>query len=157
MKRDELLTSPEWISFFKELELPTHTHVLIDSIMMSMFKADDEIGEWSREDDVTCPEEIWHLNEGAMDSLVVPILPGERAGYMIIKTIYGAGRPTCVAFGYGGHQSAIMTYFYKEEDKGPNHSDQEEPDESMDGDHATGLASAGFGTDEDYGGTDEQF
>lgn len=26
------------------------------------------------------------------------------------------------------------------------------PDESMDGDHASGLASAGFGTDEDYGG-----
>ena len=24
------------------------------------------------------------------------------------------------------------------------------PDESMDGDHASGLASAGFGTDEDY-------
>ena len=27
-----------------------------------------------------------------------------------------------------------------------------EPDDSMDGDHETGLASAGFGTDEDYGG-----
>ena len=26
-----------------------------------------------------------------------------------------------------------------------------EPDDSMDGDHASGLASAGFGTDEDYG------
>lgn len=26
------------------------------------------------------------------------------------------------------------------------------PDESMDGDHESGLASAGFGTDEDYGG-----
>ncbi len=25
-------------------------------------------------------------------------------------------------------------------------------DDSMDGDHASGLASAGFGTDEDYGG-----
>ena len=31
---------------------------------------------------------------------------------------------------------------------------EEEPDmdESMDGDHESGLASAGFGTDEDYGG-----
>lgn len=27
-------------------------------------------------------------------------------------------------------------------------------DESMDGDHASALASAGFGTDEDYGGFD---
>lgn len=30
-------------------------------------------------------------------------------------------------------------------------------DESMDGDHASALASAGYGTDEDYGGTDERF
>jgi len=29
-------------------------------------------------------------------------------------------------------------------------------DEFMDGDHATALASAGWGTDEDYGGTDER-
>lgn len=28
-------------------------------------------------------------------------------------------------------------------------------DESLDGDHASGLASAGFGTDEDYGGGNE--
>ena len=28
------------------------------------------------------------------------------------------------------------------------------PDESMDGDHETALASAGFGTDEDYGSFD---
>jgi len=27
-----------------------------------------------------------------------------------------------------------------------------QPNESMDGDHASALASAGFGTDEDYGG-----
>ena len=27
---------------------------------------------------------------------------------------------------------------------------REEPDESMDGDHASALASAGWGTDEDY-------
>lgn len=31
------------------------------------------------------------------------------------------------------------------------------PDESMDGDHQSGLASAGFGTDEDYGGCDERY
>lgn len=31
-----------------------------------------------------------------------------------------------------------------------------EEDGSMDGDHATALASAGWGTDEDYGGTDER-
>lgn len=30
-------------------------------------------------------------------------------------------------------------------------------DDSMDGDHASALASAGHGTDEDYGGTDERF
>jgi hypothetical protein len=29
-------------------------------------------------------------------------------------------------------------------------------DDSMDGDHASALASAGWGTDEDYGGTDER-
>ena len=29
-------------------------------------------------------------------------------------------------------------------------------DDSMDGDHASALASAGFGTDEDYGGGDER-
>jgi hypothetical protein len=27
----------------------------------------------------------------------------------------------------------------------------------MDGDHATALASAGFGTDEDYGGTNDSW
>ena len=30
-------------------------------------------------------------------------------------------------------------------------TDEEEYDDSMDGDHASALASAGFGTDEDYG------
>ncbi len=34
-------------------------------------------------------------------------------------------------------------------DHGP---DTDGPDDSMDGDHASALASAGFGTDEDYGG-----
>ncbi len=34
-----------------------------------------------------------------------------------------------------------------------NDEDQPEVDESMDGDHESALASAGFGTDEDYGGT----
>ena len=29
-------------------------------------------------------------------------------------------------------------------------------DDPMDGDHQSGLASAGFGTDEDYGGGDER-
>jgi hypothetical protein len=32
------------------------------------------------------------------------------------------------------------------------HVHQSEPDESMDGDFDSGMASAGFGTDEDYGG-----
>jgi hypothetical protein len=32
----------------------------------------------------------------------------------------------------------------------------EDYDESMDGDHASALASAGWGTDEDYGGGGEQ-
>jgi hypothetical protein len=31
------------------------------------------------------------------------------------------------------------------------HNEPEGPDESMDGDHASALASAGMGTDEDYG------
>lgn len=33
---------------------------------------------------------------------------------------------------------------------------QDEPQDDMDGDHASALASAGMGTDEDYGGTDER-
>ena len=33
---------------------------------------------------------------------------------------------------------------------------QEEYNEYLDGDHATALASAGFGTDEDYGGIEER-
>ena len=32
---------------------------------------------------------------------------------------------------------------------------ENEPDESMDGDHASALASAGYGTDEDYGAYSE--
>lgn len=32
--------------------------------------------------------------------------------------------------------------------------DDEEPDSAMDGDHDSAMASAGFGTDEDYGGGD---
>lgn len=31
----------------------------------------------------------------------------------------------------------------------------DEPSDTMDGDHESALASAGFGTDEDYGGTHE--
>ena len=33
---------------------------------------------------------------------------------------------------------------------------QEEYNDHLDGDHASALASAGWGTDEDYGGTDER-
>ena len=33
---------------------------------------------------------------------------------------------------------------------------QEEYNDKLDGDHASALASAGWGTDEDYGGTDER-
>ena len=33
---------------------------------------------------------------------------------------------------------------------------QEEYNEYLEGDHATALASAGFGTDEDYGGIEER-
>jgi hypothetical protein len=36
-------------------------------------------------------------------------------------------------------------------------TDYREPDESMDGDAASALASAGLGTDEDYGGGDEHY
>ena len=35
--------------------------------------------------------------------------------------------------------------------------DEDDYDDSMDGDHASALASAGFGTDEDYGGYDEPY
>lgn len=33
--------------------------------------------------------------------------------------------------------------------------DSEDYDDSMDGDHESGLASAGWGTDEDYGGSND--
>ena len=33
---------------------------------------------------------------------------------------------------------------------------QEEYNDKLDGDHASALASVGWGTDEDYGGTDER-
>ena len=36
-------------------------------------------------------------------------------------------------------------------DEDDDFDDNREFDDSMDGDHASGLASAGFGTDEDYG------
>lgn len=35
-------------------------------------------------------------------------------------------------------------------------ADAQDVNDEMDGDHATALASAGFGTDEDYGGGDER-
>jgi len=41
-------------------------------------------------------------------------------------------------------------FFYEEEDEEPE-DEEPEPDESMDGDFDSGMASAGFGTDEDYG------
>jgi len=34
---------------------------------------------------------------------------------------------------------------------------EEEYEDDMDGDHASALASAGYGTDEDYGACDERF
>lgn len=37
------------------------------------------------------------------------------------------------------------------------HSDRDEYREDMDGDHETALASAGWGTDEDYGYANEDF
>ena len=42
------------------------------------------------------------------------------------------------------------------EDEGAPPVDDDMGDD-MDGDHATALSSAGFGTDEDYGGADERF
>lgn len=39
-----------------------------------------------------------------------------------------------------------------DEHEGIYRDDNDRYDDSMDGDHASGLASAGWGTDEDYGG-----
>lgn len=38
------------------------------------------------------------------------------------------------------------------DDEGENEAPDRDVDDSMDGDHESALASAGFGTDEDYGG-----
>lgn len=53
---------------------------------------------------------------------------------------------------------------YEEETMGPEfdeneeyYRDEYEYDDSMDGDHASALASAGWGTDEDYGGGYDDF
>jgi len=43
-------------------------------------------------------------------------------------------------------ETTLLGFLYPTE---PN--TQDEPDDSMDGDHESALASAGFGTDEDYG------
>ena len=42
------------------------------------------------------------------------------------------------------------------EDDGAPAQPDDDYDDSMDGDNASALASAGWGTDEDYGGTDER-
>lgn len=45
---------------------------------------------------------------------------------------------------------------YDDEDLGDEDGDEDEDfDDSMDGDHESALASAGFGTDEDYGSFDD--
>lgn len=45
------------------------------------------------------------------------------------------------------------TEFVGDQHEGPNEHERDLlPGEDMDGDHASALASAGFGTDEDYGG-----
>lgn len=44
----------------------------------------------------------------------------------------------------------------EDEDQDFDDRDFDEPDESMDGDFDSGMASAGFGTDEDYGGYEDR-
>ena len=44
--------------------------------------------------------------------------------------------------------------YYDELDRDHDEDYEPEYDDSMDGDHASGLASAGWGTDEDYAGWD---
>ena len=45
----------------------------------------------------------------------------------------------------------------KEVEEDCDEDSPDEYDESMDGDFDSGMASAGYGTDEDYGGCDERY
>lgn len=47
-------------------------------------------------------------------------------------------------------ESGVQNMIRLLEDELEDFVDEDEMDESMDGDHASALASAGFGTDEDY-------
>ena len=49
------------------------------------------------------------------------------------------------------HSEGIFMFDVEEAEDG-----EVEGDDGMDGDHGSALASAGFGTDEDYGGGDER-
>lgn len=62
-------------------------------------------------------------------------------------------RCTCGASVPLGSRSSICDACFDEmnEDEPEHESDDEDYDDSMDGDHESGLASAGWGTDEDYG------
>ncbi len=53
-------------------------------------------------------------------------------------------------FCYQCHQATLCERAREIEEE--RHPENFEPDDSMDGDHESALASAGWGTDEDYGG-----
>jgi len=73
----------------------------------------------------------------------------ESGRQLNMKCVCGAGQPVNARY-------SICDSCMRDEDD-PDQWGEEEDDEfddSMDGDHESGLASAGFGTDEDYGGED---
>ena len=73
------------------------------------------------------------------------------AGHVPMCVMCGEQEVTIVVNSAGsGYCSTECEASYNEVDAEPFEEDCE-PDESMDGDFDSGMASAGFGTDEDYG------
>lgn len=144
----EVLQSVDYNVWFKDLDIPLHHQIMCDALLQSYFEPTAKIFEWSEEMDGEQADEPYPLSElvGEVDCTKVP-LP-DSSTYLVIET-YFDHEIRMVGMGLGHpHSSPSMYYWYSL--KHPTPESRIEPDESMDGDHASALASAGFGTDEDY-------
>jgi len=108
MKLRNLLASKEWDCYFKELGLPVHSRILVDSLFYSVFDDTDELQEWCSEAPETTKEPDCEYHDDNVISIPVP----NDGGHMIIS-VYTQRNFKCVGFTYESpHQSSPLTYWY---------------------------------------------
>jgi hypothetical protein len=112
MKLKDLLASDEHISFFKELELPVHTHVLYDAVLTSALFPNEDVEIWSAEFDPVVPDPF-DRDIRPTFSISLPVHDGtHELGYLVILTRL-TQQYRIVGLGFGsGPQGAPIQWYY---------------------------------------------